>query len=80
MSLIGDEGLDLAVLPIGDNFTMGPDDALQAVSLLRPKKVVPVHYNTWSVIEQDAEWWKTRVEERTTALVHTLTPGESVRT
>lgn len=78
MSLIGDEGLDLAVLPIGDNFTMGPDDALQAVSLLRPKKVVPVHYNTWSVIEQDAEGWKTRVEERTTALVHTLTPGESV--
>jgi len=35
MALIGEEGLDLAVLPIGDNFTMGPDDALRAVKLLR---------------------------------------------
>ena len=46
MKLIGEEGLDLAVLPIGDNFTMGPDDALRAVKLLEPKMVVPCHLTT----------------------------------
>jgi L-ascorbate metabolism protein UlaG (beta-lactamase superfamily) len=54
MRLIGEEGIDLAVLPIGDNFTMGPDDALRAVKLLQPKHVVPIHYSTWEVINQDA--------------------------
>ncbi len=39
MSLIGDEGIDLALLPIGDNYTMGPDDALKAVKLLRAKRL-----------------------------------------
>ena len=52
MRLIGAVGLDMAVLPIGDNYTMGPDDALEAVKLLQPKVVVPSHYNTWPVIEQ----------------------------
>ena len=46
MRLIGEEGIDLAVLPIGDNFTMGPDDALRAVKLLQPKHVIPIHYST----------------------------------
>jgi L-ascorbate metabolism protein UlaG (beta-lactamase superfamily) len=53
MRLIGEEGLDLAVIPIGDNYTMGPDDALRAVKMLQPKHVIPIHYNTWDVIEQD---------------------------
>ena len=78
MQLIGDEGLDLAVLPIGDNFTMGPDDALKAVKLLRPKRVVPVHYNTWDLIAQDPQAWKTRVEAETSAEVFVLKPGESL--
>ena len=55
MSLIGDEGLDLAVIPIGDNYTMGPDDALRAVKLLRPKHVIPIHFNTFDLIHQDAK-------------------------
>ncbi len=79
MKLIGEEGLDLAVLPIGDNFTMGPADALRAVKMLRPKHVVPVHYNTWPLIEQDADAWATRVETETDAKVHVLKPGESIR-
>jgi L-ascorbate metabolism protein UlaG (beta-lactamase superfamily) len=54
MQLIGRAGLDLALLPIGDNFTMGPDDALIALDLLKPKLTVPIHYNTWPVIAQDA--------------------------
>jgi len=75
MALIGDEGLDLAVIPIGDNYTMGPDDALRAVKLLRPKRVVPVHYNTWELIAQDPIAWKERVEAETETQVFVLKPG-----
>ena len=77
MGLIGDEGIDLAVLPIGDNFTMGPDDALRAVKLLRPKHVIPIHYNTWDLIKQDPHAWAKRVESATDAKVHVLEPGQS---
>jgi L-ascorbate metabolism protein UlaG (beta-lactamase superfamily) len=77
MKLIGDEGLDLAVVPIGDNFTMGPDDALRAVQFLEPKVVIPIHYNTWELIAQDANAWAERVEKKTKAQVVTLKPGES---
>jgi len=76
MRLIGDEGIDLAVLPIGDNFTMGPDDALLAVKMIRPKHVIPAHYNTWPVIEQDPLAWAARVEDETDASAHVLKPGE----
>lgn len=78
MALYGDEGIDLAMLPIGDNFTMGPDDALRAVKLLRPKYVVPVHYNTWPPIKQDVDAWAARVKAETEAEVHVLKPGESI--
>jgi L-ascorbate metabolism protein UlaG (beta-lactamase superfamily) len=77
MRLIGDEGIDLAVLPIGDNFTMGPDDALRAVKLIEPKHVIPVHYNTWDLIAQDAQEWAARVEGETNAAPHVLKPGDS---
>ena len=78
MHLIGEEDLDLAFLPIGDNFTMGPDDALKAVKLLQPKHVVPIHYNTWDVIKQDPQAWAKRVEAETSTKVHVLKPGESL--
>jgi L-ascorbate metabolism protein UlaG (beta-lactamase superfamily) len=77
MRLIGEEGIDLAVLPIGDNYTMGPDDALRAVKLIQPKHVVPIHYSTWDVIAQDPNAWAKRVEAETQAKAHVLTPGES---
>jgi len=77
MRLIGEEGIDLAALPIGDNFTMGPDDALRAVKLLEPKHVIPVHYNTWELIEQDPRAWAERVKNETSAIPHVLQPGES---
>jgi L-ascorbate metabolism protein UlaG (beta-lactamase superfamily) len=77
MRLIGEEGIDLAVLPIGDNFTMGPDDALRAVKLIQPKHVIPVHFNTWEVIEQDPHAWARRVRAETSAEPHVLRPGES---
>jgi len=75
MHLIGEEGIDLAVLPIGDNFTMGPADALRAVKLLQPRHVIPVHYNTWGLIAQDPVAWATRVEAETPTKAHVLKPG-----
>ncbi|HMN62190.1 MAG TPA: metal-dependent hydrolase [Anaerolinea sp.] len=78
MKLIGDEGLDLAVLPIGDNYTMGPDDALRAVQLLRPKRVVPIHYNTFGLIAQDPIAWAQRVQSQAGVQVSLLKPGQSL--
>ncbi|MCC6457560.1 MAG: metal-dependent hydrolase [Caldilineaceae bacterium] len=55
MKLIGEAGgVDLAVLPIGDNFTMGPDDAVVAAQFVKAKHVLPVHYNTFPPIRQNA--------------------------
>lgn len=77
MQLIGDEGIDLAILPIGDNFTMGPDDSIRAINLIRPKKVIPCHYNTWPLIAQDDTAWAASVKEKTQAEPVVLQPGES---
>ncbi len=77
MRLIGEEGIDLAILPIGDNFTMGPDDALRAVKLIAPKVVMPIHYNTFDVIQQDPHAWAERVQAETSTQPIVLQPGES---
>lgn len=77
MKLIGEEGLDLAVVPIGDNYTMGPDDALRAVKFLEPKVVIPIHYNTWDLIAQDENAWAERVRTETKTGPVILKPGES---
>lgn len=66
------------MIPIGDNYTMGPEDALRAVKLLRPRHVVPIHYNTWPLIEQDVKAWASRVHRETEAVVHDIQPGESL--
>ncbi|MFQ5772680.1 MAG: metal-dependent hydrolase [bacterium] len=79
MKLIGEEGIDLAILPIGDNFTMGPDDALRAVKLIEPAQVIPIHYDTFDVIQQDPYAWATRVEKETPARVTVLKPGETLK-
>jgi L-ascorbate metabolism protein UlaG (beta-lactamase superfamily) len=76
MKLIGEEGLDVAILPIGDNFTMGPEDALRAVRLLEPKIVIPIHYDTFDVIRQDPALFAQRVEEETSARCLVLHPGD----
>jgi L-ascorbate metabolism protein UlaG (beta-lactamase superfamily) len=75
MKLIGAGGLDLAVLPIGDLFTMGPDDSIDAIKLLNPKRVAPCHYNTWPPIAQDAKAWGERVRSHTAAEPIVLEPG-----
>jgi L-ascorbate metabolism protein UlaG (beta-lactamase superfamily) len=77
MKLIGEEGLDLALVPIGDNYTMGPDDALRAVKMLEPKVVIPIHYNTFPLLAQDENAWAELVQKETKTKVVILKPGES---
>ncbi|MBU1241458.1 MBL fold metallo-hydrolase, partial [Myxococcota bacterium] len=55
MRLIGKAGVDLALLPVGDNFTMGPEDALTAADFLDPKMVIPMHFGTWPIIDIDPQ-------------------------
>jgi L-ascorbate metabolism protein UlaG (beta-lactamase superfamily) len=76
MKLIGEEGIDLAILPIGDNFTMGPDDALRAVRLIGPRQVVPIHYDTFDIIKQDPHIWAANVEKQTSAKATVMKPGD----
>ena len=76
MALIGEDGIDVAILPIGDNFTMGPDDALRAVKMIKPRHVIPDHFNTWPPIAQDAIAWCDRVKTETAAIATVLVIGE----
>jgi L-ascorbate metabolism protein UlaG (beta-lactamase superfamily) len=80
MKLIGQKDeLDYAVLPIGDNFTMGLEDAALAAQWLNVKHVIPVHYNTWPVIAQDVQQYKNVTEAMTKAKVHIVKPGEELQ-
>jgi L-ascorbate metabolism protein UlaG (beta-lactamase superfamily) len=78
MKLIGAAGIDLAVLPIGDLFTMGPDQSLDAIKLIEPRQVLPAHYNTWPPIEQNAEAWAARVREETSSEPIVVAPGGKI--
>ena len=78
MKLIGAAGLQLAVLPIGDLFTMGIDDSIQAIKLLEPRRVAPAHYNTWPPIAQDEAHWAQRVRSETSAEPVVLEPGGKI--
>ncbi len=78
MKLIGDEKIDVALVPIGDNFTMGPADALRAAKLIRAKTLIPMHYDTFDLITQDPKSFAARVKKaglKTKVVV--LKPGES---
>lgn len=77
MQLIGDMGIDLAFLPIGDNFTMGPEDSLKAIQYIRARYVIPMHYKTFPVIDQDVSEWAHQVSNQTDAQPIVLDPGAS---
>ena len=68
----------MAVLPVGDLFTMGSEDSIEAVKLLTPKRVVPAHYNTWPPIAQDAGVWADLVRAETESEPVVLKPGEKI--
>ena len=78
MKLIGALGLDLAFLPIGGNFTMGPEEALEAAKLLGARRVVPIHYNTFEVIRQDPAQFRDRIAAAGAGECLPLEPGGSV--
>ncbi len=77
MAWTGDQyDIDLLFLPIGDDFTMGPDEAVEAVKMLKPKLVVPVHYNTFPYIETDPEAFVEKVRQAGTE-ARVMAPGSS---
>jgi L-ascorbate metabolism protein UlaG (beta-lactamase superfamily) len=77
MQLIGAAGIDLAVLPIGDLFTMGPADSVTAAGFLKAKQVIPTHFNTWPPIEQDADAWADSIKKQTSSQPIVIQPGQS---
>ena len=61
-----EEDIDLALVPIGDCFTMGPTDALKAISMIQPQQVIPIHYNTFPLIrvsDEDLVQWSRQVDQ-----------------
>lgn len=77
MKIIGEFfDIDLAFLPIGDRYTMGIPSAVKAVEYLKPKKVVPMHYNTFPIIKADPEEFKEMVGDLAEVII--LNPGESI--
>ena len=76
MKLIGERHpIDIAFLPIGDNFTMGPEDAAYAAKLLGAKTIVPIHYNTFPPITQDPHEFIQLLENKNGKV---LAPGEAI--
>ncbi len=65
MGLIGHKEIDAAILPIGDHFTMGPEDSVMATNFIKPKMTIPSHYNTWPPIEQDVDAWAADIQANT---------------
>ena len=78
MAYIGKANLDYALLPIGDNYTMGLEDATEAVGLLHPKNVIPMHYNSNPYIKQNPEDFKKMVQTRYGIPVLIMNPGTTI--
>ncbi|MGB8002404.1 MAG: metal-dependent hydrolase [Anaerobacillus sp.] len=75
MKLLSNQKIDLAFLPIGDNFTMGPEDAAIAAKWIQADITVPVHYNTFPLIEQNAGAFVESLEGTKGKVLHS---GESI--
>ncbi|NTW13559.1 MAG: metal-dependent hydrolase [Candidatus Moranbacteria bacterium] len=76
MACLADEKLDLALLPIGSTYTMDINAAAKAVELIRPKTVIPMHYDTFPAIKADPEEFRSLVDDPAKVVI--LAPGESV--
>ncbi|HUU76500.1 MAG TPA: metal-dependent hydrolase [Methanoregulaceae archaeon] len=80
MKLIGElYHPDVALLPIGGRFTMGPEEAMIAARYVGAPLVIPMHYNTWPVISQDPELFKSVLERTTDIKVRVMNPGETIQ-
>jgi L-ascorbate metabolism protein UlaG (beta-lactamase superfamily) len=78
MGMLARDKVDLAILPIGDLFTMGPEDSAEATALIQPRYVLPTHYNTWPPIAQDPSAWSDLIGKRTTAIPVVPQVGEKL--
>jgi L-ascorbate metabolism protein UlaG (beta-lactamase superfamily) len=78
MAFIAKENVDYAILPIGDNFTMGPEDATEAVGLIKPKKVIPMHFNSNPLIKKDPAEFKSMAEKKFGIPVIIMAPGARI--
>lgn len=78
MTLYANENIDVAMVPIGDNYTMGPEDAQRAVEFLRPKTAVLMHFDTFDVIQQDAQAVADDIQNHTGARTVVMRPGETM--
>jgi L-ascorbate metabolism protein UlaG (beta-lactamase superfamily) len=77
MKLIGEAGgVDLAILPVGCNFTMGPEDAVRAAQFVEAKRVIPCHYNTFPPIQQDIQAFAKMLHRTAEIECIVLAPGE----
>lgn len=76
MALLKDEGIDVALLPIGDYYTMGPSDAKRAAQMISPAVTIPMHYNTFPAIKQDPEKFADSLREAGLSCI-ILSPGET---
>ena len=76
MQLLADEHVDVAFLPIGGNYTMDIKDAVKAVTFIKPKQVVPMHYNTFPLIKADPEEFRAKVKDATVVI---LQPRDSIK-
>jgi L-ascorbate metabolism protein UlaG (beta-lactamase superfamily) len=78
MKMIGERHrIDVTALPIGDFFTMGPEDALDAATWIGAKHVIPLHYNTFPPIQQDGAAFVANLEARG-LIGHELEPGQTL--
>ncbi len=77
MSLIGDKGIDLAFLPIGDHYTMGPEEAARALDLIKPKDAIPMHYGTFPGLSGDPQVFADEAQKRGVK-AHLMQPGETL--
>ncbi|MDO4586578.1 MAG: MBL fold metallo-hydrolase [Planctomycetia bacterium] len=78
MNQLGSWGIDVAVLPIGDRYTIGPSLSLDAIQSLKPKKVIPTHYNTWKPISQNVQKWAQAVQKYTESEPVIPIPGKMI--
>ena len=78
MKLIGEmHRIDYALLPIGDNYTMGIDDAVKAAEFLNAETIIPIHYNTFEVIRAAVDEFRKKIESIGKKCIAFL-PGNSI--
>jgi len=75
--ILGGKEINVAMLPIGDNVVMGPEDALLATKWIEPKVVIPMHYDTFPILKQDAYLFQKNIESQTSTKAIVLSPGEA---